>query len=189
MSLPPHDPASACAMLPGPARDALCQAIAALDEMAHDASPAVCCQTLAQVGRCYRDVGAGAHAEWYLLQALRWARMLAGADLVIELLCELAEIAAQQARQNDDEGSRRTYAARDRARDRCFEVSSLVGRAADEQREVAVLLRVSDVLDDCGDHDDALALQCRALNAAGGRPARASRDAASAAPSGRPPGG
>jgi hypothetical protein len=161
----PHDPA-ASAMLAGPTRDALCEAIASLDTIDRQASPAVWCQTLTHVGRCLCSVGATAHAEWYLQQGLRWARTFDGADLAIDLLCELAELAAQQARQEEpgEEGHRRAHAARERARDRCFEASGLASRAADAQREVAVLLRVSDVLEGCGDHDDAIALQCRAID-------------------------
>lgn len=162
---PPDDPA-ASAMLAGPARDALCEAIASLDSIDRQASPAVWCQMLTHVGRCLRGVGATAHAEWYLQQGLRWARTFDGVDLVIDLLCELAELAAQQARQEEtgEDGHRRAHSARERARDRCFEASGLASHAADAQREVAVLLRVSDVLEGCGDHDDAIALQCRALD-------------------------
>ena len=45
-----------------------------------------------------------------------------------------------------------------------FEASATGARSvADPQWEITVLLRVSDVLDRCGDHDDAVALQSRAM--------------------------
>ena len=40
---------------------------------------------------------------------------------------------------------------------------ALAGHVADAQWEVTVLLRISDVLDRCGDHDDAVQLQARAM--------------------------
>ena len=47
---------------------------------------------LAQVGRCYRRMGDGATAEWYLQQGLRKARTLCAPEACIELLCDLAEL-------------------------------------------------------------------------------------------------
>ena len=53
--------------------------------------------------------------------------------------------------------------ARDRARDQAFEAARLAGLATDPNWEIRVLLRASDVLDRCGDHDDSVLLQQRAL--------------------------
>ena len=39
---------------------------------------------------------------------------------------------------------------------------------ADPQWEVTVLLRVADLFDRLGDHEDAIALQCRAMGLMGG---------------------
>ena len=44
-----------------------------------------------------------------------------------------------------------------------FEAICLAGQATDPCWEIKVLLRVSEVLDRCGDHDDAISLQTRAL--------------------------
>ena len=52
---------------------------------------------------------------------------------------------------------------RDSARDHGFEAARLALRSADPQWEITVLLRVSDLFDSLGDHDDAIALQCRAV--------------------------
>ena len=51
----------------------------------------------------------------------------------------------------------------DQARDHVFEAAQLAGRSADPQWEVTALLRLGAVLDSLGDHDDAAALQRRAL--------------------------
>ena len=63
--------------------------------------------------------------------------------------------------QQDD--SRRSHAALERTRDWAFEATGLAGHVADPQWEIKVLLRISDVLDRCGDHDDAVELQSRAM--------------------------
>ena len=53
------------------------------------------------------------------------------------------------------------------------EASTLAGRVADPSWEVQVLLRISDVLDRCGDRDDAVQLQTRALRLMSGAAAEA----------------
>jgi hypothetical protein len=63
----------------------------------------------------------------------------------------------------DEEAGRGNLAAMERARDHAFEAAALARQASDAHWEVKVLLRVSDVLDRCGDHDDAISLQTRAL--------------------------
>lgn len=148
---------------PGSERDGLREAIAMLDAADCHQKPIEMSLALAQVGRCYRKLGALAEARWYLQQSLRWARSLGGVDLTVDILCDLAEVAAWLAASADEDDPRAVHAARERARDHAYEASHLAGRAADPEWEVTVLLRVSDVLDDCGDHDDAIAMQCRAL--------------------------
>jgi len=61
------------------------------------------------------------------------------------------------------EDSRSAHRLRDAARDRGFEAANLALRSADPQWEITVLLRVSDLFDGLGDHEDAIALQCRAV--------------------------
>jgi len=155
--------ASAAARLPAEARAALDRALRALDaaQLRHDA--AQMSQSLADVGRAHRQLANTEAAEWYMQQALRWANTLGAADTSIDLLCELSEMAVAIAEKGntDDSGSARV--AHDRARDCAFEAARLASQCADAQWEITVLLRVSDTLDRCGDHDDAIALQCRAL--------------------------
>jgi hypothetical protein len=127
-------------------------------------------QALGRVGRTYRDLGHGSAAAWYLRQGLHWARTLGGVDASVDLLCELADVEAGigQAAAGDDDGDPATArAARDRARDHGFEAASLARQCADPQWEISVLLRVSDALARCGDHDDAAALQARAVHLIG----------------------
>ena len=154
---------STAALAAGPARDALALAIHALD-LAEGAPPALKMRALADVAHCYRALGALSPAESYLQQALRWSRMIGSADAVVDLLCELAELAVEEAGSAALDDPRAAHRARERARDLAFEAASQACHAADPHWEVQVLLRVSEALDRCGDHGDAIALQCRALH-------------------------
>jgi hypothetical protein len=153
------------ALPPGPARERLCKAMRALDEAEQGAKAVQLAHAQAEVGRCYVAVGAFPAAQWHLQRALGWSSLLGSVDLRVDLLCELAEIAAREAEMlKEQEEPRHAHSARERARDRCYQASAMATRATDPHWEVHVLLRVSEVLDRCGDHDDALALQCRALH-------------------------
>jgi tetratricopeptide (TPR) repeat protein len=150
-------------MLDGPAREALRQAAASLDAAERRRRPHEMCAALAQVGRCYRDLRALSAAEDALGQALRWARASGSVDQQVELLCELADTACALAEELADDQPRSAHSARERARDRSYEATRLASAVADPHWEVTVLLRVSDALNRCGDHDDALGLATRAL--------------------------
>jgi tetratricopeptide (TPR) repeat protein len=154
---------STAALRAGPARDALALAIHALD-LADAAAPALKMRALADVAHCYRALGALSPAESYLQQALRWSRLIGSADASVDLLCELAELAVEEAAGLSEEDAGAVHRARERARDLAFEAAQQACHAADAHWEVQVLLRVSDALDRCGDHGDAIALQCRALH-------------------------
>lgn len=144
-------------------RDALDAAIRALDAAEARRRPVDMVRALTQVGHGYRALAETAAAERYLQQALRWARTLGAVDASVDLLCDLSELAVDQATDAPlDRAEAR--AARDRARDHGFEAATLARQCADPAWEITVLLRVSDVLDRCGDHDDAVALQCRAID-------------------------
>ncbi|HET9643456.1 MAG TPA: hypothetical protein VFP68_08895 [Burkholderiaceae bacterium] len=162
---PPECPEPLPALPPGPARELLCEAMRALDEAEQGTEPFLLAQAQAEVGRCYVAVGAFPAAQWHLQRALGWSSLLGSVDLRVDLLCELAELAVREAELlKDQERPRRAHSARERARDRCYQASAMATRATDPHWEVHVLLRVSEVLGRCGDHDDALALQCRALH-------------------------
>lgn len=154
----------------GFARQALVLATRLLDVAEVGQRPMDMCQALAQVARSLKALGAFDSAETYLSQALRWASMLPGSDARVDLMCELAEVScaaadAQQAAREDDRHAGR--AARERARDQAFQAAALAGQTSDAQWEVKVLLRISDVLDRCGDHEDAATLQNRAISLMG----------------------
>ncbi len=149
----------------GPQRDALVQAIRALEAAEQPPSPpAQRMQALAEVARCYREMQSLDAAKGYLMQALRWSQCVGSADASVELLCDLAELAAQQAGHLAHADPRAAHQAREEARDHAFEAARRARCAADSHWEVHVLLRASEVLDRFGDHDDAIALQCRALH-------------------------
>jgi tetratricopeptide (TPR) repeat protein len=150
-------------MLDGPEREALRQAAAALDDAERHMRPHEMGAALAQLGCCYRGLRAHSAAEDAFGQALRWARASASVDLQVELLCDLAETACALAEELADDEPRSAHAARERARDRSFEATRFAGSVADPHWEVTVLLRISDALNRCGDHDDALGLATRAL--------------------------
>ena len=140
---------------PCPRTDALTRAIRGLDDAEVRRRPVDLVQALTQVGRCYQQLGEAEAAEWYLQRALTWARTLGGVDASVDLLCDLADHAVALSERFGSDGAR--------SRDHGFEATELARQCADPQWEVAVLVRISDVLDRCGDHDDAIALQLRAI--------------------------
>jgi len=151
------------ALLHSPARSALREAAAALDLAERYQQPLEMSLALAQMARCYRALQAPAPAELYLERALAWARTLGAADQAVEILCLLAETSCSMAELHAQDDSRRSHAALERTRDWSFETAGLAAHVTDPQWEIKVLLRISDVLDRCGDHDDAVELQSRAM--------------------------
>jgi hypothetical protein len=177
------------------ARERLRRASASLDLAELTGSPFAMSQALAEVARCHRELHAEVSAEAHFETATRWARLVGSSDHLADLLCELADAAARVALAQDLQamlaasGEMRHpagpadtlgrcaagHAARERARDHAFEASQVVGHLSDAACEARLLLRVSEVLERCGDHADALQMQQRALNLMGGV---APRDAA-----------
>jgi hypothetical protein len=146
------------------ARQSLREAMVALDAAEAAGEPARLSQALAQASRRFRAIGALAEAAWYAKRGLQLARSLSAVDASVDALCELAELAFERSTQLDDvDEPRGAERLRDSARDHGFEAAQLALRSADPQWEITVLLRVSDLFDRLGDHDDAIALQCRAV--------------------------
>lgn len=125
--------------------------------------PAELAQAHAQVGRCYKALAAWPTAQSYLEQGVRWAYVSSALDLAVDLTCDLAEVACCAAESQESCDSLAAHHMQEAARDHAFEAARLAGQSSDPHWEVKVLLRVSDVLDRCGDHDDAISLQTRAL--------------------------
>lgn len=151
----------------GAARDALRQAMHQLSDAelveGNHRAPAMC-QALTEAARALAGLHAFGPAESHLAQALRWALQMGGHDLAADLHCAWSEVATNAADLADAQGEpARCRAARDRARDHAFEAARLADLATDPNWEIRVLLRASDVLDRCGDHDDSVLLQQRAL--------------------------
>ena len=167
-----------------PVPDRLRRACASLDLAELTGSPFAMSQALAEVARCHRDLYDDRTAEAHFELAVRWARVLGGADHLSDLLCEQADAAvrvalaldvqamAMQAAEAAPRGEPLrpvggAHAARERARDCAFEVSQIVAHLSDAACEARVLLRVSEVLERCGDHADALQMQRRAFDRMG----------------------
>jgi len=145
-------------------RQALRDASAGLDAAEAAGEPAQLSQALAHVSRCHRRLGALTEAVWYAKRGLQLARSLSAVDASVDALCEMAELScARSALLDEQDESRGAHRLRDAARDHGFEAARLALRSADPQWEITVLLRVSDLFDSLGDHDDAIALQCRAV--------------------------
>jgi tetratricopeptide (TPR) repeat protein len=149
----------------GPERAALELAVRRLDDAEREGQPAAMCEALAGIARCYRSLSAYAHAMDFMHKALRWSYALGGVDQRVELLCELAELSCAAADDTGDgeDAERQARSARDLARDMAFEAARVATHSSDAHWEIKVLLRASDVLDRCGDHDDAITLQTRAM--------------------------
>jgi len=145
------------------ARDLLSSACASLDHAEVVGQPALIAQALAGVARAYGALHAWSTAEAYLEMALRWAHAAQATDAAVDTLCELCDTGVRLAQQQDDLGLGGGRATRERVRDRAFDAGALAARVADAEWEVKVLLRISDVLNRLGDHEDAAALQSRAM--------------------------
>ncbi len=115
------------------------------------------------MGRIYRRHGAIELAVSMLEQALCCCDSVVGVDQNVDILCEQAEILAHQAEALDAQDRATLRAGRDKARDSAYEAVQLASRSTDPFWEVTVLLRMSDLLDRLGDHEDATELQVRAL--------------------------
>ena len=148
----------------GPARAALELAVRRLDYAEQDLEPASMSDALAGIARCYRALAAYPTAMDFMHQALRWSYAMGGVDQRVALLCELAELSCEAAdAAAGEDGERQRGLALDCARDMAFEGARVAAHAADPHWEIKVLLRASDVLDRCGDHDDAITMQTRAM--------------------------
>lgn len=122
-----------------------------------------------EVARAYAGEAAWASAEAHLERALASGLALPAVDARVDLACELAELACRSAesaeRAERAESAQRGSgsAARRRARGHAAEAASLAAHVACPAWEIKVLLRISDVFDRLGNHDEAAELQSRAM--------------------------
>lgn len=137
--------------------------LAALRRAESTGRPWVLCDALGAAGRSYRQLGALSPALAMFEQALRWSRVTGGADQTVDVHCELCETHTLQYEAIDPDDALRRQSARDHARAHAHDAARLSVHATDARWEVTVLLRLSDLLDRLGDHDDAIELQVRAL--------------------------
>jgi hypothetical protein len=111
----------------------------------------------------HRDMQAWASSESCFQLALRWGRVVGSVDHTVDLLCANSEAAAALAQVQHHARAGAGHAARERARSHAFEAATLAGRVADPRWEATVLMRISEVLNRCGDNSEAVLLQTRAL--------------------------
>lgn len=137
-------------------------------------SPYRASEALVRLGCRYRDMGELQAAIASFEQALPWTRLVGNADASVDVLCMLAECAADLAEDLDD-GDRlsgRGRPAREIGRTHAREAWALTARTTDAKVELKLLLRVGEVLTRFGDHDAAFALQKRTLDLMRGAPSR-----------------
>ena len=151
----------------GPAAEVLRSAAARLAQRERMPRPHEMCEAHTLLARCWLAQGDRGAAETHLQLALRWALPMGSADAAVDLLCELAETAAfsAEAQQRGALASAAAGAdaARGRARNYVAQAAERAGQVADSRWEIQVLLRISDVLDRCGDRSEAVLLQTRAM--------------------------
>lgn len=166
----PHQDAQAdgLALADGQQREALRQAALMLD-LANAASgqtqAALLCHAHKGMAVALSRLQAYSPAQSHLAQALRWATVMGSIDQCADLNCALAEVSTSATEQSKAYGASANdlSPARERCRDLALEAARLAPLTADPHFEMRVLLRASDVLDRCGDHDEAVQLQQQVL--------------------------
>lgn len=125
-----------------------------------------------EVARAYAGEAAWASAEAHLERAMASGLALPAVDARVDLACELAEMACRSAESSEPAesadraergASSRGSTARRRARGHAAEAARLAAHVACPSWEIKVLLRISDVFDRLGNHDEAAELQGRAM--------------------------
>jgi hypothetical protein len=142
---------------------ALRTALKAVEQAEASASSQALCHAWLRVGRCWRVLHSPDEAHNSLRHALREARTTRRAHELVQVLCEMAENTCDLADVQPEPSSEWLRMSRDKARDEVFEASSWLLRGGASADAAHTLLRLSDVLNRCGDHDDATVLQARAL--------------------------
>jgi tetratricopeptide (TPR) repeat protein len=138
-------------------------ALSTVERLEAQGQAAALCGAWMEVARCYRALQALEDAQRSMRQALRVARISRSANAVAQALCALAENTCDLADEAMEPGCEARRAAMERARDEVFEASSLLLGCEASPAHAELVLRLSDVLNRCGDHDDAAVLQGRAL--------------------------
>jgi tetratricopeptide (TPR) repeat protein len=141
----------------------LTQALQALQSLALHAHAHEHMQAHAEAARAYLGEQAATGAERHFENALAASRRLPGVDAQVELLCELAELSASIAEQQERSAAGSDGAARQRARGHAQAAAALAANVACPGWEIKVLLRISDVFDRLGQHEQAGELQTRAM--------------------------
>jgi tetratricopeptide (TPR) repeat protein len=160
--------ADGLALADGQQREALRQAALTLDLAAAasgQTQAALMCHAHKGMAVVLSRLQAYSPAQSHLAQALRWATVMGSIDLCADLNCALAEVSTSATEQAKAYGASADSLrdARERCRDLALEAARLAPQTADPHYEMRVLLRASDVLDRCGDHEEAIELQQQVL--------------------------
>lgn len=142
---------------------ALRTALQAVEKAEASASSHALCHAWLRVGQCWRVMHAPQEAHNSLRNALREARTTRRGHELVQVLCEMAENTCDLADAKPEPSPEWLRMSRDKARDEVFEASTWLLRGEASADAAHTLLRLSDVLNRCGDHDDATVLQARAL--------------------------
>jgi len=124
------------------------------------ARPVDIVHALGNLAHCYLERRVPEVAEALFEQALRWSRATASTDLLVDLLCDLAEFSLRHVQPED--GRTRVEAAFDKARAYAGEAGDLANRVSDPVFELRVLLRIGRLREGLGDEREARALFSRA---------------------------
>lgn len=160
--------ADGMALADGAPREGLRQAVEQLSAAEADTGAgwvARLCQAHKSMAIALSRLQAYSPAQSHLTQALHWATVMGAADVLGDLHCAMAEVATSGAEQARALGAsaERLRPLRERCRDLAHEAARWAARTTDPQWELRLLLRASDVLARCGEHDDAAQLQSQAL--------------------------
>lgn len=160
--------ADGLALADGAHRESLRRAVEQLSDAEADTTAgwvARLCQAHKTMAVALSRLQAYSPAQSHLTQALHWATVMGATDVRADLHCALAEVATSGAEQAHAHGAsrERLRPLRERCRELAFEAARLATQTADPQWEIRLLLRASDVLVRCGEHDDAAQMQQQAL--------------------------
>lgn len=137
------------------ARAALDAAEAALNEARADGQPYGICHSLRQLAQRQAAALQLAQAEQHMQQALRWAHAGLGADLQVDILCDLCDLTDlwSQAEDQLPHGQGAGDAVRERTHAYVLEACERAPAMSERGAEGRVLYRLSQVVGRCGEDE------------------------------------
>jgi hypothetical protein len=145
------------------AQAAMQAAEATLAEARADGRPYGICLHLRQLAHLQAGALQLEAAEHGLQQALRWAHAGLGADLQVDILVDLCDLCDLWSQAEDQQPHGEGEAVRERLRGYVAQARERAPAMSERGAEARVMLRLSAILNRCGDRDDAAQMQARAL--------------------------